>query len=112
MANRLMTPFCFASLLAAALMADGAFADSFQNASTASKDSAEASAELAASGVQLTMGAVAVPLALAGAVTAGAGEVALEVSEGLWEGANAPLNVSDEVLTAVPAPALAEGGER
>ena len=29
MTARLMTPFCFASLLAAALMADSAFADSF-----------------------------------------------------------------------------------
>jgi hypothetical protein len=112
MTARLMTPFCFASLLAAALMADSAFADSFQNASTASKDSAEASAELAASGVQLTMGAVAVPLAAVGAVTAGAGQAALEISEELWEGANAPLTVSDEVLTAVPAPVLTQTGER
>ena len=43
MSNRLMTPFCFASVMAAMLFAEGALADSFQNASTASKDSAEAS---------------------------------------------------------------------
>lgn len=106
MTNRLMTPFCFASVLAAMLLAESAFADSTQNASNASKDSAEASAKLAASGVQLTMGAVAVPLAVAGAVTAGAGDVALAISADLWEGANAPLEVSDEVLTALPPPVL------
>lgn len=43
MTNRLMTPFCFASVMAAMLFAEGALADSFQNASAASKDSAEAS---------------------------------------------------------------------
>lgn len=108
MTNRLMTPFCFASVLAAMLLAESAFADSTQNASGASKDSAEASAKLAASGVQLTMGAVAVPLAVVGAAAAGTGEVALAISEGLWAGANAPLEVSDEVLTALPPPVLTE----
>jgi hypothetical protein len=106
MTNRLMTPFCFASVMAAMLFAEGALADSFQNASTASKDSAEASARLAASGVQVTMGAVAVPLAAVGAVTQGAGDVALTIIGGLWDAANEPLEVSGEVLTALPPPDL------
>jgi hypothetical protein len=109
MTNRLMTPFCFASVMAAMLFAEGALADSFQNASSESKDSAEASARLAASGVsgvEVTMGAVAVPLAAVGAVTQGAGEVALTISGGLWDAANEPLEVSGEVLTALPPPDL------
>lgn len=112
MATRLTTPFCFASALFASLVADGAFADSFQNASTASADSAEASAELAASGVQLTMGAVAVPIGVLGGISVGVGEATLGISAELWEAANAPLDVTGEVLTAVPAPVLTATGAR
>lgn len=104
MAQRLLTPYCFATLAMATLVAQGALADSGQNASNASADSAEASARLAASGVQLTMGAVAVPLVAIGTIAEGTGEA-------LWEAANAPLEVSDEVLTAVPPPALADDGD-
>jgi len=115
MTNRLMTPFCYASMMVAVLFAEGAFADSFQNASTASKDSAEASGRLAASGVQVTLGAVAVPLAAVGAVAQGAGDVALTISGDLWDAANQPLEVSGEVLTALPPPDLTgtdDGEER
>lgn len=106
MANRPLTPYCVATLLVAALVADGAFADSFQNASTASGDSAEASARLAASGAQITLGAVAIPLQAVGELTTAAGEATSWVGEGLWDVANQPLTVSGEVLTAVPPPAM------
>lgn len=106
MANRPLTPYCVATLLVAALVADGAFADSFQNASTASGDSAEASARLAASGAQITLGAVAIPLQAIGGLTTVAGESVSEIGEDFWDAANQPLTVSDEVLTAMPPPAL------
>lgn len=106
MANRPPTPYCIATLLVAALVADGAFADSFQNASTASGDSAEASARLAASGAQITLGAIAIPLQAVGGLTTAVGESASWMGAEFWEAANEPLTVSDEVLTAVPPPAL------
>lgn len=40
MTNRLMTPFCFASVMAAMLFAEGALAASFPPAVAAPKDSA------------------------------------------------------------------------
>jgi hypothetical protein len=39
-------------------------------------------------------------------VTQGAGEVALTISGGLWDAANELLEVSGEVLTALPPPDL------
>ena len=111
MANRPLTPYCVATLLVAALVADGAFADSFQNASTASGDSAEASARLAASGAQITLGAVAIPLQALGGITTAVGESASWVGEEFWETANQPLTVSDEVLTAVPPPSVAPAAQ-
>lgn len=106
MAKRPLTPYCVATLLVAALVAEGAFADSFQNASTASGDSAEASARLAASGAQITLGAVAIPLQAIGGLTVAAGESVNWIGEEFWDAANQPLTVSEEVLTAVPPPAL------
>jgi hypothetical protein len=107
MTNRLLTPYCFATMAMAALFAQGAFADSFGNASAASADSAEASARLAASGVQVTMGAVAIPLTAVGGLTMEAGEATFDLGLDLWDAANAPLEVSDEVVTALPPPVLA-----
>ncbi len=106
MLRRPLTAYCVATLVVATLTAEGAFADSFQNASTASGDSAEASTRLAASGAQLTLGAVAIPLQAADELSTAVGEASSWVGEDLWETANEPLTVSNEVLTAVPPPAL------
>lgn len=95
-----------ATLFAAVLTSGSAFADSFQNASTASQDSAEASARLAASGAQITLGAVALPLQAAGEVTAAVGQATSSLGAGMWDVANEPLTVSEEVLSAVPPPDL------
>lgn len=115
MPNRPLTPYCLATLLVAALVAEGAFADSFQNASTASGDSAEASARLAASSAQITLGAVAIPLQAVGGITTATGDAVSWFAEEFWEAANEPLTISDDVLTAVPPPVLtpaANIGER
>ena len=110
MLKRPLTPYCVATLLVAALAAEGAFADSFQNASTASKDSAEASARLAVSGVQITLGAVAIPLEAIGGLTAEAGDSVAWLSGQLWDAANEPLTITEDVLTAVPPPVLSAPG--
>ncbi len=89
------------------LAAQPALADSGQNASNAAAGSAEASAELVAAGGQVALGAVAVPLAVAGGALWFAGEGALEIGSAAWEAANAPLEVCDEVIMAVPPPKLA-----
>jgi len=90
----------------AVLAAPVAMADSFQNMSDATLDSADASARIAASGTQVALGAVAVPLAGLGALAEAGGETATEISADLWDVANAPLKVDDAVVIAQPLPEL------
>ncbi|MEL6568931.1 MAG: hypothetical protein AAFQ22_10970 [Pseudomonadota bacterium] len=96
------------SLLAASAMAltVPAYADSLGNASQAAADSAEASTRIVAAGGQIALGAVAIPLAAAGAVAEGGGQAATEISEDLWATANAPLKVDERVVIAQPAPSV------
>lgn len=95
------------TLIALALLtAPVAMADSFQNMSEATLDSADASARLAASGTQVALGAVAVPLAGLGALAEAGGETATEISADLWDVANTPLKVDDAVVIAQPLPDL------
>ncbi len=76
------------------------------NMSEALIDSADASARIVASGGQVMMGAVAVPLALAGGLSEATGAGVTDISETLWDGANAPLVVDDAVVMAQPAPSV------
>jgi hypothetical protein len=82
---------------------------SMENASNAASDSADASARLVASGGQVVLGAIAVPLAVAGGVAEGTGAVAGDISKDLWDAANAPLVVDDAVAIAQPIPDLRSG---
>ncbi|MAK62295.1 MAG: hypothetical protein CMK09_15100 [Ponticaulis sp.] len=98
-------------ILAAALVAGLSFtavaqADSFNNFSEAVGDSAEAGSRVVAAGGQVALGAVAVPLAAVGAVVEGAGDTAGNIANDMWGAANTPLQVSDEVVVAQPAPTL------
>ncbi|MEM9738965.1 MAG: hypothetical protein AAF829_03785 [Pseudomonadota bacterium] len=94
------------SLVAAAALALTlpAQADSLGNASQAAADSAEASTRIVAAGGQIAMGAVAIPLAAAGAIAEGGGQAATKISDDLWETANTPLKIDDRVIVAQPAP--------
>lgn len=98
------------TIFTASIMALGiagvAHADSFQNFSEAAGDSAEASARIVASGGQVAMGAVAIPLAAIGGLTEASGEAATAISDDLWQAANAPLTVDDDVVMAQPAPSV------
>ena len=86
------------------LVALPAHADSFANASEASADSIEASARIVASGGQIALGAVAIPLAASGALAESGGQAATAISKDLWTTANVPLTVDDRVVVAQPAP--------
>lgn len=81
-----------------------AAADSISNLSEATSDSVEASARVIASGGQVALGAVAIPLALAGATSEGAGSAATTIADDLWKTANAPLKVDDDIAMAQPLP--------
>ena len=93
-------------ILLAVIASPLAMADSFQNMSDATLDSADASARLAASGTQVALGAVAVPLAGLGALAEAGGETATEISADLWDVANTPLKVDDAVVIAQPLPEM------
>ena len=93
-------------LIATALSAPVAMADSFQNMSEATADSVDASARIVASGGQVALGAVAVPLAGLGALAEAGGEAATEISSDLWDVANTPLKVDNAVIVAQPLPDL------
>ena len=81
-----------------------AYADSFSNLSEATRDSAKASGRIVAAGGQVALGAVAVPLALAGATTESAGNAATTIAGDLWKTANTPLKVDDDIAMAQPLP--------
>ena len=78
--------------------------DSISNVSKATGDSVIAVAELSEAGVKVVAGAVAVPFVAVGAVAESAGTGIRESGQALWDGANTPLTVSPETVTAQPAP--------
>jgi hypothetical protein len=86
-----------------------ASADSGAKVSNAAANSAEASAELTAEGAQLALGAVAVPLAAAGATFNGVGDASGEVAAASRELANKPLDITDDVVIAVAPHTFAPG---
>jgi len=101
--NQLTLSSC---LILLAVTQSAAHADSIQNTSQAAGDSAEASARLVASGVQVTLGAAAIPLSAAGAVTAAGGSTAMHLADDLWTAANTPLKVDNDIAVAQPLPSL------
>lgn len=93
-----------AAAAAALALATATMAQSSANMSEAIGDSAEASTRIVAAGGQIVIGAVAVPLALAGGLSEGTGNVAGSLAEGMWDAANAPLTVDEAVVMPQPAP--------
>lgn len=100
-----MKQFSTAAAVAALCAAPAAYAQSVDDSSEAVAGSGEAAAKLSAAGVKTAVGSAAVPLGSAAATTTLAGASAGAVAEGMWESANAPLKVDDEVvLQADPPP--------
>jgi hypothetical protein len=97
-------------------LATPALADSVDNLSDASKDSATAVAEIAEAGVRTVVGVAALPASVAaggsvvaGAIVEGVGDSTVQVGLGAAHGAdemarfaNAPLSVSDDVVVGPP----------
>ena len=81
--------------------------DSFQNVSDATGASVEAASQVVAAGGQVALGAVAVPLAIAGAGAESTGNAANTIAGDLWDAANAPLVVDEDIaLAAEPLPEI------
>lgn len=91
------------SLLLLGLSLPAFASGSTQHAAASVEHSVQAVAHSTAAGVKLVSGAVAVPLMLSGEI----GKAAGEIGEALWEEANTPLPIADEVITAGPSPAEA-----
>ena len=97
---------------AVALVATSAHAqDSISNVSKAAGDSVTAVAELSEAGVKVVAGAMAVPFVAVGTVAESAGTGIRESGQALWEGANTPLTVSPETVTAQAAPQVPYNAE-
>ena len=94
-----------ALMIAIGLIAS-AHADSFENTSQAAGNSVEASAELAAAGSQVALGAVAQPLSAAGILVESTGHASIEAGADSWDAANAPLTIGDDIVLAQPAPVV------
>lgn len=101
-----MKQCAFVLVLGGTLLTANAFADSLENFSIAVGGSAQASVELLASGAQVTVGAVAVPLEISGAVLDGSGHLSTEFANELWAVANAPISVDDDIVIAQEPPSL------
>ena len=100
-----MFRIALAAVMTTAALSAPAFAqDSLANASQASGESLEAAAALSEAGVKVTLGSVAVPLASAAAVTSAAGSTAEAIAGELWDTANSPLHIDDDIILAAPAP--------
>lgn len=97
-----------AALLSLGITSAAGAQSSIQHSGQAVIHSANAFAQSVEGGAKLVSGVVAIPLIAAGAV----GELSGEVGNTLWETANAPLPISDEVVTAGPPPsdAIRQGG--
>ena len=85
---------------------------SMKNFSEATADSAEAGSRIVAAGGQVAIGAVAVPLSVVGSLAEGSGEVANEIADDMWETANKPLKVDDDVVVAQDAPRLSSQSDK
>lgn len=102
-------PLATLAVFAALLLATPASAEqveSLRNGSQATGDSLEASARLVASGGQVVLGAIAVPLAASGAILEGTGQAADAIASDLWDAANTPLKIDDAIIMAAPPPQL------
>ena len=86
--------------------------DSISNVSKATGDSVTAVAELSEAGVKVVAGAVAVPFVAVGAVAESAGTGIRESGQALWDGANTPLTISPETVTAQAAPQVPYDAKR
>ncbi len=80
---------------------------SAQHFSDSLNHSAQALAHSTVAGLKLISGAVAIPLMMSGEI----GKASGEIGEALWEEANTPLPIAEEVITAGPTPAEAMAEE-
>ena len=85
------------SVFAAPVLAGG----SAQHFSKAVTHSAQAVAHSTAAGVKLVSGVAAVPLMITGEI----GKASGQLGEAMWDEANTELPITDETITAGPAPA-------
>jgi hypothetical protein len=76
---------------------------SLQHFSNAVDHSAQAVAHSSAAGIKLVSGAVAIPLMIGGEI----GKASGDIGEALWDDANTPLLITDDVMTIGPSPAKA-----
>lgn len=99
-----------AALLFLGITSPAGAQSSIQHSGQAVIHSANAFGHSVQGGAKLVSGVVAIPLIAAGAV----GELSGEVGNALWETANAPLPISDEVVTVGPPPseAIRQGGNK
>ncbi len=100
-----------AAVLAASFLTVPACAQSLRTASQASEASLNASEQaaqsvalLTASGVQATFGVVAVPLGLTGAGLESTGASLRGAGEAMWDGANTPIIIDEDVVVAAAPP--------
>jgi hypothetical protein len=80
---------------------------SAQHLSDSLNHSLQALAHSTAAGFKLVSGVVAIPLMVSGEI----GKASGEIGEALWEEANTPLPITEEVITAGPTPAEAMSKE-
>jgi hypothetical protein len=80
---------------------------SAQHFSDSLDHSTQALAHSTAAGIKFVSGAIAIPLMMSGEI----GKVSGEIGEELWEEANTPLPITEEVITAGPTPAKAMARE-
>ncbi len=80
---------------------------STQHFSDSLDHSAQALAHSTVAGFKLVSGAVAIPLMIGGEI----GKASGEIGESLWEEANTPLPITEEVITVGPTPAEAMAKE-
>ncbi len=80
---------------------------SAQHFSDSLDHSAQALGHVTVAGLKLVSGAVAIPLMISGEI----GKASGEIGESLWEEANAPLPITEEVITVGPTPADAMAKE-
>jgi len=74
---------------------------SAQHFSDSLDHSVQALGHVTVAGLKLVSGAVAIPLMMSGEI----GKASGEIGESLWEEANAPLPITEEVITVGPTPA-------
>lgn len=80
---------------------------SAQHFSDALNHSAQAMAHSTAAGIKVVSGVVALPLMMGGEI----GKVSGDIGEALWDEANTPLPIGEDIVTAGPAPAEAMNRE-